>query len=282
VIAVLLLSAGSGLLWGTADFLGGLQSRRIPALSVTLWSQFIGGLTILIVSIVSGQRFTLEGFFWGMGAGAFGGMALLSFYRGLAVGAMSIVAPVSACGAVVPVLVSFGAGHVPSVTACIGIGAAMLGIVLVSLQAPAGAAHPSEQPRLALGLALLAALGFGMFYVLLNRGGQAGTSILWPVVGVKAGSMLLLVGLVIVGRQAAPWPGKHMPVVSCVGFLDTSANALWASASTMTNLGIVAVLGSLYPVATVLLGRIVLSERLSTLQKAGVALALVGVALVSR
>jgi drug/metabolite transporter (DMT)-like permease len=277
-LSLVLLGAGSGLLWGTADFVGGLQSRRLPALAVVLWSQLAGGILLLGVALASGEQPDAHGLLWGSAAGAVGALGLLSFYRGLAVGAMSIVAPVSGCGAILPVIVSFATGHPPGLVADAGIVVALAGVVLVSIHSESEA-HPSGRPGLALGLAGLAALGFGAFFVLLQHAGS-GSSHLWPVVGARIGSLALLLTIVIAGWRPLPWPGTRMLPVAGAGLADATANALWLLAATQGNLGVAAVLGSLYPVATVILGRLVLSERLSSMQGAGIAMALVGVALV--
>jgi drug/metabolite transporter (DMT)-like permease len=278
---VLLLGLGSGLCWGTADFFGGLQSRYLPALAVALWSQLAGGIVLALVLAIMGEPLVLESVVWGMAGGFFGGTALLLFYRGLAVGLMSIVAPVSACGALVPVAFTLAAGEVPSTLAVAGIAAAICGIVLVSLHpgpTPPGTSHA----RTALLLALGAALGFGFFFVFLDRGSAvSGASPLWVVGGARIGSLLMLLALAAARPRSAPWPGRRIGAVSAIGIGDTTANALFAYASTQGNLGIVAVLGSLYPVATVLLGRIILGERLTVIQHAGVALALTGVVLLA-
>jgi len=137
----------------------------------------------------------------------------------------------------------------------------------------------SAEPSIIIGLAALSALGFGMFFVLLQHAGS-GTSALWPVVGARVGSLALLLAIVLAGRRPLPWPGARMLPIAGVGLADATANTLWLLAATGSNLGVAAVLGSLYPVATVVLGRFVLSERLSSMQGAGVALALVGIALV--
>ena len=277
---MVLLGIGSGLSWGVADFFGGLQSRRLPALGVALWSQIVGALALLCVILVWAGQPVPGGIAWGIGGGFFGGLGLVCFYRGLAVGTMSIVAPISACGAVVPVAVALLLGEVPSLLTSLGIVAAFAGIVLVSLTSDAASAG-SSQPRAALLLALGAALGFGTFYVFLDRGAAFGGSPLWAVGGTRAGSLVMLSLMVLLGRRAAPWPGRNIGPIGAVGVLDTTANALYAYATTLGNLGVVAVLGSLYPVATVLLGRVVLAERLSHTQHAGVACALSGVVLIS-
>lgn len=153
--------------------------------------------------------------------------------------------------------------------------------MLVSLQAersPRGAGLS----RAALAPALGAALGFGLFFVLLDRGAATpGVSPLWVVGGARLGSLATLAALRAAGPRALPWPGRRIAPITAVGVLDTTANALFAYASTRGNLGAVAVLGSLYPVATILLGRVVLGERLSPIQGTGVTLALAGVALLA-
>jgi drug/metabolite transporter (DMT)-like permease len=304
MIPLILLGAGSGLCWGTADFMGGLLSRRLPTFTVVIWSQLAGSLLIVAALVATAQQPVGPSFAWGAVSGIFGGIGLLCFYRGLAVGAMSVVAPVSACGAVIPVLVALLGGHVPTPIAGAGIAAAITGILLVSLRQDV-ALHPGGRPGLTLILALGAAGGFGLFFVFLHQGSQgSGASPLWAVAGAR-GSSVVVIAVLMAGRAAfaytrplarsgdraardtresaggAIWPGQRLPLLALVGIMDTSANLLFAYASIQGNFGIAAVLGSMYPVATVLLGRIVLAERLGRLQNAGVGLALAGVALLS-
>src|SRR6266542_3610911 len=262
------LGLGSGLFWGTGDFLGGLTSRRMPALAVTIWSQLA----------VSGQRPTLAGLAWGALAGTCGGTALVLFYRGMAEGAMSIVAPVSACGAVVPVAAAFARGEWPGLPAVAGILVAVAGVVLVSR--PSRRGQGTALPLRLLAMSLGAALGFGLFFVIVDVASSVpGGTPLWAAAGVRAGSLTWLLAITVVARRPLVWPGRRLGLVLLAGVLDTTANVLFAYASTLGNLGVVGVLGSLYPVATVLLARFVLAERLSGRQAAGVALALGGVAL---
>jgi drug/metabolite transporter (DMT)-like permease len=274
------LGLGAALSWGTADFFGGLQARRLPTLVVVFWSQLAGGLSVWLLLLGLGQRPEWTSVAWGMGAGVFGGSALLCFYRGLAVGAMSIVAPIAACGAVVPVAVALLRGEPPALLAFLGVVVAILGIVLVSL--PSGATpHPSGRPGLVLALALGAALGFGMFFVAVDQGAAEGGAPLWVVAGTRLGSLPLLTLLVLLSRRPFPWPGPRLVGLVPIGLLDTSANGFFAFATTLGNLGVVSVLSSLYPVATLLLARVVLGERLARTQTTGVCLALTGVALMS-
>ncbi len=274
---------GSGLCWGVADFFGGLQSRRLAALRVAVWSQLMGGLAIALVLLASGSPPSPpEGIVWGVAAGVFGGIGLLLFYRGLAAGVMSIVAPIAACGAIIPIAVSYVVGQAPSGVALAGIVVALVGIVLVSVPSSGSTSHPSGEPRLVVTLALGAAVAFGCFFVALERGAAAsGGQSLWVIGAARVGSLAALLSAAVVGREAVRWPGRRIVPVALVGVLDTTANALFALASLGGALGVVSVLGSLYPVATVVLARVVLAEHLARPQVAGVALALAGVALMS-
>jgi drug/metabolite transporter (DMT)-like permease len=275
------LSLSAALCWGTAGFTGGLQSRQLPPLTVALWSQIAGATVLVVVLLVRGQTPAPASVGWGVGAGLVGAIALLLFYQALATGPMSLVAPVSACGVVVPVLVALGMGEVPSTPAIAGIAAVIIGIILVSLH-PGPTLHGAGHVQTALVFALGAALGFGMFFVFLDRG-SAGLSAspLWAVGGARFSLLATLLALSTVRRPAVRWPGHRIGAVVAIGLADTTGNALFAYASTQGNLGVVAVLGSLYPVVTVLLGRIILAERLAPVQHAGVVLALAGVALLA-
>jgi drug/metabolite transporter (DMT)-like permease len=192
------------------------------------------------------------------------------------------VAPIAACGAVVPVVVAPLRGELPSAVAGLGIVAAVAGVVLVS-RSPDPGQHPGGQPVRVVALALGAALGFGLFFVFVDAGtATAGASPLWVVAGARTSSLLVLVGIALTGRRSeAGWPGRRIVPVALVGIADTTANLLFALAATSGNLAVVGVLGSLYPVATVVLARWLLRERLSGSQNAGVVLALTGVGLLA-
>jgi drug/metabolite transporter (DMT)-like permease len=275
----LLLGLSSGLCWGAADFVGGLQARRLPSLAVTLWSQLIGGLVLLSLLLLRGPVIT-AGAPWGVAAGLCGGLALVLFYRALAIGTMSLVAPVSACGAVVPVLVGVARGESLGPVTLLGMAAALAGIVFVSLQGGGAQAGRNQRPAL-LG-ALGAALGFGLFFTLIDRAASApGASALWVNVWARAGSVPLLLALQLASVRAPGWPGRAVGMVGLVGVLDMSANVLFALATQAGSLGVVAVLGSLYPVTTVLLSWVLLAERLTRVQYLGVGLALLGVGLLA-
>jgi uncharacterized membrane protein len=276
------LGLGSGLTWGAADFLGGLQSRRLPALTVAFWSQVAGGLALAAAIVVVGVRPLPAELAWGMAAGVGGGAALVLFYRGLAEGTMSVVAPVSACSAIIPVAAALLAGDQPGAVAGLGALAAVVGVVLVSRTR----AHRPQRAGLSgrvLAMALGAALGFGLFYVFVDAGTAVpGGSPLSVIAGARASSLATLSTIALVGgRSGLRWPGRRIGPVALVGLGDTAANLLFAYAAITGNLAVVGVLGSMYPVATVVLARWLLGERLSAGQNAGVVLALSGVGLMA-
>jgi drug/metabolite transporter (DMT)-like permease len=286
------LGLGSGLCWGAADFFGGIQSRRLPALTVAFWSQLAGALGLgaaLVVLGLEGARPAAIGVAWGLAAGVGSGLALVLFYRGLAEGTMSVVAPVSACGAIVPVAAALLTGDRPGALAGAGVLAAITGVVLVSRPRPRppSAGTPARSGRV-VAMALGSALGFGLFYVFVDAGtAAAGTSgshssPLWVIAGARTSSLAILSAIALFSRRSALcWPGRRIGAVALVGIGDTGANLLFAYAATTGNLAVVGVLGSLYPVATVILARWLLGERLSGGQNAGVVLALTGVGLLA-
>jgi drug/metabolite transporter (DMT)-like permease len=285
------LGLSSGLCWGAADFFGGMQSRRLPALTVAFWSQVAGALgLVLALAVLRTPPGPLgAGIGWGLVGGLASGCALVLFYRGLAEGTMSVVAPVSACGAVVPVAAALLTGDQPSVVAGLGAFAAITGVVLVSRTRPAPGLAPGLAPRRpgrpgrVLVMALGSALGFGLFYVFVDAGttGSRGAP-LWVIAGARASSLMMLSTIALLGRRPAlRWPGRKIWPVALVGIGDTGANLLFAYAAVTGNLAVVGVLGSLYPVATVVLARWLLGERLSGGQNAGVVLALTGVGLLA-
>jgi drug/metabolite transporter (DMT)-like permease len=288
------LGLGSGLCWGAADFFGGVQSRHLPALTVAFWSQVAGALAIAAALAIDGTPPIASGFAWGLAAGVGGGCALTLFYRGLAEGTMSIVAPISACGAIVPVAAALLTGNQPGTLAAFGVLVAIIGVVLVSRPARAnpGASGDRGRPARVVAMALGAALGFGLFYVFVDAGTTGSRGVpLWVIAGARTSSLAILSTIALVGWRgqegrrgrwsALRWPGRRIGPVALVGLGDTGANLLFAYAAIGGNLAVVGVLGSLYPVATVVLARWLLGERLSGGQNAGVMLALTGVGLLA-
>jgi drug/metabolite transporter (DMT)-like permease len=219
----------------------------------------------------------LRSFLLGLAAGAGGGAGLAAFYRALSLGTMSVVSPLVACGAVVPFGISLASGERPAAVAVAGAGAALGGAVLASLEEHRSASAERTQAVL---LALVAALALGLFVYFLGLGSRQGDA-LSTLLGARVGSLSLLVSVAAVRRAPLLIGRRLFPAVVAVGLADVSANALFAVASGHGLLALVSVLGSLYPVVTVLLAHLLLGERLTRPQQAGVAVAMAGVALIA-
>lgn len=267
------LALGSALLWGCADFYGGLISRRVPVLAVTLVSQGTG-FVALLVAFAFVQHLSWPSFGYGLAAGVGGASGLALFYWGLSIGTMSVVAPISACSAIVPFTLALARGDRPSSLALAGAALAVVGVVVASREER----HVHASAKAVL-IAVAAAVTIGFFTYFLGRGGQAGSTFS-TLFGARIVSLSLLAVALAVARS--PLPRRlTFAQIGAVGLADLSANAVFALAAGRGLLAIVSVLGSLYPVATVLLAQLVLGERVSRVQGAGVLCALTGVALVS-
>jgi drug/metabolite transporter (DMT)-like permease len=271
--ALALLGATS---WGVGDFLGGVAARRVHVLTVLFVSQGVGLLGALVWTLASDDpRPTLTELLPAFGAGACGAIGLAALYRGMAVGAMGIVAPISAASPVVPLAVDIARGTSPGELQWLGIAAVLAGIVLLAREPRGGA-------RLAagVGLALVAALGFGLFIVGLDAAADD-ASVPWTILAVRSASTALALALAVSASVAIRPPARLLPMIVAVGAFDTFANVLVAFATTKGSAGVVAVLSALYPVTTVLLARIVLRERIDGVRRAGAGLALGGAAVVA-
>ena len=252
------------------------MTKRLPVFSVTVVSQG-AGLVALVVAVamrgdVGGRSFAL-----GLAAGAGGGAGLAAFYRALSLGTMSVVSPVVACGAVVPFALSIATGERPSGLALAGAVAALGGAVLASVDERR--ASSPERAR-AIALAAVAAVALGLFVYFLGLGSRQGDA-LSTLLGARVGSLSLLLALASIRRSSLRVPRAALAAVLAVGLADVTANVLFAFASAHALLALVSVLGSLYPVVTVLLAHVLLGERLTRTQQAGVALALTGVAVIA-
>jgi drug/metabolite transporter (DMT)-like permease len=278
----IVLGLGASLGWGVSSFLAGQQARQVSPLVISIWSQIIGGLVLLVLLIGSGTAPTGAGVGWGVVAGLFGSSALVQFYRGMALGQVSLVTPIASCGALVPVLVGLARGEPLSLWGGAGIVLALAGIVLISLRNETQQEATTHE-RAALIYALGAALCFGLFFVFAGRGVAASEHApLWVTIGGRAGGLTLLLGVQALRTQTLPWPDqRRMVQLGALGVIDTAATVTFTLAALAPNLGLVAVLGSLYPVVTIVLSRLVLAERLTSLQYLGVGISLAGVALIA-
>jgi drug/metabolite transporter (DMT)-like permease len=206
-------------------------------------------------------------------AGSAGVAGLAAFYRGLAVGAMAVVAPIASLGAVLPVVVGLATGDRPGAVQVAGIALALAGVALAAREeAPEGGGA-----RLAtgVGLAFAAALGIGIFLVAMDTAGDA--DVLWALVVARLASVALLAVAAAAARPDLSAARPDLGTIAAIGVLDMGANGLFALAATEGLVSVVAVLSSLYPVVTILLARSLLGERVRPAQGLGMALVLVGV-----
>ena len=265
----------SALMWGTADFLGGVTARRRSAVAIYLGSQAFGFVLLLTVALVRGDWHAPLGYvWWGIGLGISGLVAMIAFYRALALGPMGLVSPLVAIAVVVPVVVGFASGEVPSSMEIAGIVIAFIGVLLASGPEITGA--ESMKPLVYTGVA---AVGFGLLYVGMSKGSETSPSM--TMLTYRATSMVILLVALIVARRAGGITKADLPVLAAIGILDASANLLFGIASTLGMLSTTSVLSSLYPVATAVLAAIVLRERLRPIQYVGVTVAMIGVVLLS-
>jgi drug/metabolite transporter (DMT)-like permease len=277
VIGVVLALAAS-LSWGIADFGGGLGARRTHVVWVLVISQ-LAGLALVGTMYLATQPHAPTGreYTWGAFAGVMGVVGLAAFYRALAIGTMGIVGPISATGAIVPVVYGLARGERPATLQAVGIVVAVIGVVAASLEPlPEGA---GRKLATGVGFALIAALGFGSSLLGLNRVSQAG--VVWGTLTLRLTVVPIVLIAALVVRPSAARLRPVIPVLIATGLFDTGANLLYGASARHGLISVVSVLASLYPVVLVALGYFLLHERISRPQLAGIALALTGVALIS-
>jgi drug/metabolite transporter (DMT)-like permease len=274
------LAFGASIAWGGSDFLAGLVTRRLPVLTVLALSQGVGLLLLLALLALAGQPAPPPvAVLTAAAAGLAEVVAFAALYRSLALGPMSVVAPLSSLAALVPMAAAVVAGQLPAPGAAAGLVLALGSGVLVSLEPdPADGRRRRVAPGAALAVA--AALGFGAFFVAIDLAADQG-GVAWAVSVNRATSFTALVLVILVGRRGLACCVADVRTVGALGLLDAGANALFALALTEGLASTVSVVGSLYPVTTVVLATILLRERPRAIQALGVAGVLVGVGLVS-
>lgn len=277
-----LLGLAASVSWGAADFLGGLASRSVRATLAVALSQAVGlALLLALLPLFAGEPLTADALRWGALSGVAGGLGLLFLYRGLGRGRMSVVAPVSAVvGATVPVVADLVAGNPVGGVTLAGLLVALAALALVS----SGAVPEDGRPRPGLARSgvlegLLAGLGFGTFFVLFARSGDA--SGYWPLLTLRVASVTMLVAIAAAARSLARPDVRAATMLVGAGILDVCANLLYLLGTRRGLISVVAVLASLYPAVTVLLARAVLEERLHRTQVVGLAAAGLGIALIT-
>jgi len=266
--APILLGLLSALTWGAGDFNGGLAVKRSNPYGVVAVAHIISlGLLLALIPVMGEPIPPLSDWLWGGAAGLTGGVGLLILYRALAEGRMSVAAPVSALlAAALPVLIGIILDGNPGAWALIGFLLALAAVWLVSGgEGVVIRFNDLRQPA-------LAGITFGAFFIFLERSSH--TSLLWPLIAVRIVSISSLLGYAILTRQ--PWiPGRESLIpILLSAVLDTAGNAAYALSARMGRLDAAAVLGALYPGATVILAWVFLKERISRIQTIGILLAL--------
>jgi drug/metabolite transporter (DMT)-like permease len=270
------LALAASLSWGFADFFGPLKGRTLGALRVLFVSQIFGWSAIAIAVAIRGAGPAASGVLWAIPAAFSGTLGLYAFYRGMAVGAMSVVAPIAGVSAVVPVIVGFASGDRPGPLQNVGMALALAGVLLASREHQEGGGRRFAS---GIGLALLAAIGFGGYFPFMHAAGDA--DFWWASVVFRTTTLLVLTCAVLITRTNARVPRVDLRVVALVGVGDTLGNALFAAASNYGLVSVTSVLASLYPLVTVVLAHTLLHERVDRSQRLGIAGTLAGVALIS-
>ena len=278
-----LLALASALLYGAADFTGGLATRRAATIPVVISSQFSGMVLLaLLLPILPGSSPSRTDLLWGVAAGLTGGGGVALLYRALAIGRMAVVAPTTAvCAVVIPVVAAMLLGERPGGLAVLGIAVGIGSIVLVSQQAEAtsGTAQSgaSGLPP-GVGIALVSGVLIGFFFLSLAQ--TAPSAGMWPILAARITSVTLFAAAALVrGIPLAPArPALWLALAG--GMVDMLANAAYLLAARGGQLSLVVTLSSLYPASTVLLARVLLGERLNARQLGGVGCALAAIVLI--
>jgi drug/metabolite transporter (DMT)-like permease len=282
MIEVLALAAA--VCYGAADFFGGLTARRANTVATVFWSQFVGLVLLgLVLPFLPAATVSSRDWIWGFAAGFSGAIGVALLYRGLAIGAMAVVAPTTAVvAAMIPVLFAFALGERLRPLTWLGVALALFAIALVSR--PANTDGPTSERSTTRGfppgfiLALVAGVSVGIFFLSLARTSAAAG--MWPLVAARIASILLFGIIALVAGQTLRMSTRAGTTAATGGALDMVANALYMSATRLGPLSIVVTLASLYPASTVLLARWILHERLSFVQITGIACALAAVVII--
>jgi len=278
-----LLALASALMYGAADFTGGLATRRAATIPVVIFSQFSGlGLLALLPPILPGSFPARADLLWGVAAGLTGGGGVALLYRALAVGRMAVVAPTTAvCAVVIPVVAAMLLGERPGGLAVLGIVLGIGAIVLVSQQTES-ASEPSATGTRGLppgvGIALVSGVLIGLFFLTLAQ--TAPEAGMWPILAARITSVTLFAIAAVARGMPLTLPRPALALALGGGMVDMLANAAYLIAAREGQLSLVVTLSSLYPASTVLLARVLLGERLNARQLGGVGCALAAIVLI--
>jgi drug/metabolite transporter (DMT)-like permease len=271
----IVLALGASMSWGLADFFGPLQGRVLGALRALVYVQLGGLAGIAVIVAVRGKGPQDAAALLAIPAAISGTLGLFAYYRGMQLGAMSVVAPIAGVSAVIPVVFGIATGDDPGPPQIAGMVCALAGVGLASIEHQDG----SRRVATGVGLALLAALGFGIYFPWMHAAGDV--DFWWASLVFRTTALLLVASAVAARRPELRLSPKYLAIALLVGVGDMLGNLLFAASSNSGLVSLTAVLASLYPVVTVMLAAAVLRERVAPLQRGGIALTLAGVVLIS-
>lgn len=274
----ILFGLASALSWGGGDFVGGVASRKTGAYRTVMYAEVFGLLLLFGAAAFWGEpllgwRSLLMAVFGGL----IGSTGLLVLYQAMVNGQMSIATPVSALlAAILPVLVGVFLEGLPPATKIFGFGLALAAIWLVAQET----SEKTQLHRLAdLRLPLFAGLCFGVYFILMHQ--ASGAALIWPMIASRSGGALVLLFFMLSRRESWHLPVSLWPLIALNAVLDIGGNAFYILGGQTGRMDVAAVLGSLYPGATVILAWLLLKEKINPLQKVGILLALLAIALMT-
>jgi len=271
----IVLALAASLSWGIADFVGPVKARVLGTLRVLIYAQVAGLLGVALLVAVRQEPLPSAAVLLAIPASISGTLGLYAYYRGVIAGAVSIVAPVAGASAVIPVILGIATGDRPGPLPLVGIACALLGVALASRE-------PGENDRrlaAGVGLAILAAIGFGFYFPFMHVAGDENPW--WASLIFRSVSTLVILVAVLARRPPLRVGRVDLAIVVLVGLGDMMGNLLFAASSGHGLVSVTSVLASLYPIVTIALARIVLQEHVARSQRVGIALTLTGVALIA-
>ncbi|MDY0387582.1 MAG: DMT family transporter [Methanolobus sp.] len=263
--------------WGAGDFSGGFASKRANVYSVVLITQIVGVFLLATSAYLMAEEMpSLGSMIWGAIAGVFISIGLLALYRGLSQGRMGFVAPISAViAATVPAIYGSFYEGLPAVHQMVGFAFALVAVWLIA----GGGDENREIKRTDLVLPLIAGMGFGLFFISIDKASD--TAVFWPLTAARIAAVIALIIFIASSKQVYLPPKNVLPVIIIAGIFDTGGNTFFALASQAGRLDIASIITSLYPAGTVLLAWIILKEKLSLKQWIGVAVAMLAIVFIS-
>ncbi|MHA2365953.1 MAG: EamA family transporter [Candidatus Hodarchaeales archaeon] len=266
----------SAIIWGAGDFSGGLATKRSKVLNVIFISQIVGVTFLIGLALIFSENIpSLIDLLLGCLAGFFGCIGLIALYRGLAVGKMGMVAPISAIvTVVVPLIFGFLIEGIPPLHQLFGFGIAFIAVWFIS--------QTGNKERITFQdfhLPIVAGIGFGLFFILIDR--VSDSVVFWPLITARITSLGFLFASILFMKQKKIPPANQLPIIALAGIFDVCGNAFFVLATQLGRLDVAVVLASLYPAGTVLLAWIILKEKMYWQQWIGLIASLIAIILIS-